>query len=117
MIAALCTALLLSATAQERPALIVKPSAETRAALLDAVRSALGGVQVTLADDALTRESVLIVERTARRDTEGRRLQGRELGKPERFRLVKSAASCVLIHERTGRRFRLERTECVESPR
>jgi len=115
MIAAICAATLLSATAQDRPALIVNPTAETRAALLQAVRSALGDAKVTLSDDALTRESVLIIERTARRDTAGRRLQGRELGKPERFRLVKSGPSCVLIHERTGRRVPLEHTECVES--
>ncbi len=116
MIAILCAAALLSATAQDRPALIVNPTAETRAALLQAVRSALGGAQVTLGDDALTRESVLIIERTARRDAAGRRLQGRELGTPERFQLVKSGSSCVLIHERTGRRIPLDRTECVERP-
>jgi hypothetical protein len=117
MIATLCAAALLSATAQERPAVIVNPTAETRAALLVAVRSALGGAEVTLADDALTRENVLIVERTGRRDTAGRRLQGRELGRPERFRLVKSGSSCVLIHERTGHRIPLEHTECLQHPR
>src|SRR6266404_2872287 len=99
MIAALCAAALLSATPQDRPALIVNQTAKGRAALLEAVRSALGGTQVALADDALTRESILVIERTARRDPAGRRLQGRESGTPERFRLVKSGPSCVLIHE------------------
>ena len=117
MIAGLCAAALLSATAQDRPAVIVNPTPEGRAALLEAVRSALGGVQVALADDALTRDSVLVIERTARRDPAGRRLQGRELGTPERFRLVKSGPSCVLIHERTGRRIALDDTECVEPRR
>jgi hypothetical protein len=115
MIAGLCAAAVLFATARDRPALVVSASAESRAALLAAVRSALGGAQVTLADDALSRESVLTIERTARRDAAGRRIQGREMGAPERFRLVKSGPACVLIQERTGRRFPLEHTECVET--
>jgi len=117
MIGALCAAALLSAAAQDRPALIVNPTPEGRTALLEAVRSALGGAQVALAEDALTHESVLVIERTARRDPAGRRLQGRELGTPERFRLVKSGSACVLIHERTGRRIPLDHTECVEPGR
>ena len=114
MIGALCAAALVSAAAQDRPALIVTPTPKGRAALLEAVRSALGS-QVVLADDALTRESVLVIERAARRDPAGRRLQGRELGTPERFRLVKSGSACVLIHERSGRRIPLHGTECVEA--
>jgi len=114
MIAAIWAALLLSATAQPVPATIVNPTRESRAALLEAVRSALGGASVTLADDALTRENVLVLERTPRRDAAGRRLQGRELSMPERFTLVKSGGACVLVHERTGRRFPLEHTDCAE---
>jgi hypothetical protein len=96
------------------PALIVNPTAESRAALVQTVRAALNGARVTLADEALTRESTLVIERTVRRDAAGRRVQGRELGLPERFRLVKSGGSCVLVHERTGRRSVLDHTQCVE---
>jgi hypothetical protein len=70
---------------------------------------------VRLADDALTAESTLVIERASHRDARGLPIQGRELGLPERFHLVKSGGACVLVHERTGRRFPLERTECVES--
>jgi hypothetical protein len=117
MIAAISTALLMATPAQgaEVPALRVNPTVESLTALVQAVRSALDGASVTLADDALTRESTLLIERVVRRDADGRRIQGRELGMPERFRLVKSGASCVLVHERTGRRFALEHTECIEA--
>ena len=114
MIAALWAAILMSATAQAVPARIVNPTAGSRAALLEAVRTALGGAPVTLADDALTRESVLVIERAPKRDAAGRRLQGREVVMPERLRLVKSGDGCVLIHERTARSFPLAHTECVE---
>jgi hypothetical protein len=92
---------------------IVNPTPQSRAALAQAVRDALDGVPVILADDALTRESTLILERPAHRDPEGHRAQGRELGRPERFTLFKAEADCVLVHERTGRRLALVATECA----
>jgi hypothetical protein len=97
----------------EAPAVIVNPTVQSRAALVQAITDALDGVSVTLADDAFTNASTLTLERTARRDENGVRLQGRELGTPERFRLVKMAGQCVLIHERSGRRLVLTSTECI----
>jgi hypothetical protein len=73
---------------------------------------ALGGVPVTLAEDALTRESTVVLERARHRDDRGLPVQGRELGAPERFQLVKSGADCVLVHERSGKRFTLKETAC-----
>jgi len=73
----------------------------------------LNGVAVTLADDALLRESTLVLERARHRDASGLPVQGRELGMPERFRLVKSGTECVLVHEGTGRRFTLRETTCA----
>ena len=77
------------------------------------VREALGGVPVTLADDALTRESALIVERALVRGPDGTRAQGRETGRPDHFRLVKSGGRCVLVHEESGRRFPLSGVACA----
>lgn len=98
------------------PARIVNPTPQSRAALAQAVRDALDGVPVMLADDALTRESTLVLERAAHRDPEGHRAQGRELGRPERFTLFKTERDCVLVHERTGRRMALVATECAAAP-
>ena len=98
-----CGALLLAqscASAQPEVAAVVdKPTAE----LAQAVSSLLNGVPVTLADDALTHDSLLIIEKQH---------TGRDLGKPEHFRLVKSANQCTLVHERTGRRVTLAATTC-----
>src|SRR5207244_1674144 len=71
----------------EAPAVIVDPSSRSREELAAAVSAALNGVTVTLADDALMRESTLVLERAKRRDASGLPVQGRELGTPERFRL------------------------------
>ena len=97
---------------RELPAVIAEPSSRSRAELAGAVSAALNGVSVTLADDALTRESTLVLERARRRDESGLPVQGRETGTPERFRLVKSGADCVLVHESSGRRVTLQETTC-----
>jgi hypothetical protein len=97
------------------PAVLAGATAESRRELARVVSDALNGAPVTLADDALVREDTLVVERAARRDPEGRPLDGRETGRPERFRLVRSGSRCVLVHETTGRRFTLSAATC--SPR
>lgn len=89
------------------PAVVVEPTAQSRAALLQAVTDALGQ-EPLLAEGALTRESVLIVER--------RHLDGRERGLPERFLLFKAGARCVLVFERTGQRSPLVETRCAGAP-
>ena len=103
----LSLALLLATCASAQPevaAVIDKPTKETRAELAQAVSSALNGAPVTLADDALTRDSLLIVEK---------RLTGRDFDRPEHFRLVKTDKHCTLVHERTGKRTTLASTTCL----
>lgn len=109
--------LLLSACAQglaheEMPALIDHPTRESRASLAKVVSTALNGAPVTLADDALTRDGVLFIERVQRRDAQGLPLNGRELQMPEQFRLMKSGRRCILVHQRTGKRWPLRSTTC-----
>lgn len=97
------------------PAVLTNPTARSHAELMRVVSRAMDGAPVTLADSALTTDDALIVDRTERRDTRGIPLNGRELGRPEHFRLVKSGPRCVLVQERTGRRWTLKSTTC--SPR
>jgi hypothetical protein len=99
----------------DKPAVITRPTAESRAELVRVLSRALNGASVTIADDALTADGTLIVERAPHRDARGLSLDGRETGRPEHFRLVKNGSRCVLVHESTGRRFRLAATTC--SPR
>jgi hypothetical protein len=98
---------------KELPAVIVNPTTESRAALSRAVSKAFGGAPVTLADDALTAGSDLVVERDRLRDPRGLPANGRELRAPEQFRLVKRGSDCVLVHERGGERATLPATACA----
>ena len=87
----------------EVAAVIDQPTQQSRAELARAVSSVLHGAPVTLADDALTRDSLLIIERP---------LSGRDFGRPENFRLLKAGKQCTLVHERTGARTTLASTTC-----
>lgn len=100
---------------EDVPAVLTRATAESRSELARVVSEALSGAPLTLADDALVHEDTLIVERATRRDPERRPLDGRETGRPERFRLVRSGSRCVLVHETTGRRVTLSSATC--SPR
>ncbi|HVO12343.1 MAG TPA: hypothetical protein VMX54_16490 [Vicinamibacteria bacterium] len=96
------------------PAVLTHPSEESRAELQRVVSRALNRETVTLADDALTADGTLIVERTARRDAQGRPLQGLETrDRPEHFRLVRSGWRCVLLHENSGQRYTLKSATCA----
>jgi hypothetical protein len=99
--------------APDQAAVLVNPTAESRAELLRVVREALHEAPLTLADDALTRESTLIVERTRPRGPDGTPLQGRDRERPEQFRLVKNGTSCVLVHEGSDRRVVLSSAHCA----
>jgi len=96
----------------ERPAVLTNPSADSRAELVHLISAALNGARVRLADDSLTRDSTLIIERVQRRDAAGRPLDGRTLERPEHFHLVTHGSDCVLIRERTGKRQILRSARC-----
>jgi hypothetical protein len=101
---------------RDLPAVLTNPTAESRAELVRRVSGALHGAPITIADDALTRDSTLIVERTTPRTADGVPLSGRETGRPEHFRLVTNGSHCVLVHERTGKRWTLKAATCSPFP-
>ena len=107
-----------TSAAKDVPAIIVRSDAQSGTELQSAVSKALNRSSVTLADDALTHESMLTIEPVRMRDPQGSiaqgRAQGRETRMPEQFRLVKNGPHCVLIHVRTGQRIVLANTACAE---
>jgi hypothetical protein len=108
-----------TSSGRDVPALIVSPTAESRAELRLAVQRALHSDPIPLSDDALTRNSLLPIDRIPRRDAQRRLLNGLEIGhRPEVFRLVKNGKSCVLIHDDAEQlRQTLTATSCVPEPR
>ena len=114
VVGAIAVSLLLgSCKSDDRLARIVDPTAASRAALHDAVVAALHGADVTLADDALTLSSQLIVEPTVHRDAQGDRVMGREVRASVRFVLLKTREQCVLESVTTRQRWTLAATHCV----
>jgi len=97
---------------RDRPAVLLSPTPDVRAELAHVVSEALNGAPVRLADDALTTDSHLIITRIERRDAAGHPILGRSTEKPERFDLVERGGRCILIQERTGRRWPLKSATC-----
>ena len=95
------------------PALILEPTIESQAELRLVVINALENSSIILADDALTRSNVLIIERKPHRDANNNKIMGRDLGAPEQFRLLLINNQCVLVQQSTGNQFMLTKTRCV----
>lgn len=98
------------------PAIVTHPTAASRADLEFAVSQALGGGPVRLADDALTRDSLVVVDRAQARDIRGLPLNGRQLGRPQHFRLLRRGSRCELLHVETGKSRVLTHTTCRVLP-
>jgi len=85
-------------------AVLLPPDDAARAELVDVVtRELRAPAAVLLGDDALLRSSLLLVERAPHADPEGHPVDGRERGRPERFRLWLFRGRCELEHEGGGR--------------
>lgn len=98
---------------QDISAVISNPTEESRAELQKVVSKALNGIEVKLAAHALTQSSLLTIERRPVRDSQGRRIMGRELGKPHQFRLVKNGSKCILVRLSDDSRWELPKTNCI----
>ena len=96
----------------DKPARIVNPSDASRAALQDAVNTALG-TNVTLADNALTISSLLTIERSPRPTMEDPNPLGRNMEMPFQLRLYINGTDCILIDQRDNSRYVLEMTTCA----
>jgi len=108
-----CTTL----AAAEEPALIDRPTPASKAELTRVLGEAFHGRSVTIADDALTRDSILVIERRAIKGLEGSPADGRSLETPEVFRLVLRDRRCELIRSSDLRRWALSETRCVVNRR
>ena len=94
-------------------ALIVEPTANSRAELLGVVSEALDHAEITLADDALVHASQLIITRKQHKTIQNGVLLGRSYEFPEHFNLVLNQGRCMLIRKKTGKRWQLKQTRCI----
>ena len=100
----------------EVPALLIDPTPASREELRVSVALLLGVPTVTLADDALTTSSVLLIEHYAPKDARGLPLTGRDFGRPEQFHLLRRGAACLLEDARSVRRIELTQSRCRAEP-
>ena len=65
-----------------------------------------------VADDALMATPILVIERAPARDPQGLPLNGRELAKPEIFKLFLIQGDCVLVRAQSQERWILRSVKC-----
>lgn len=109
VIAASCRAVV----REEVPALLVEPTPAASAEIVAAIAAALGAEPAAVDPDALTRSSLITFERREPEGIPDRALTGRDLGAPERFRLLTDGRTCYLVHETGTARVALLRSRCV----
>jgi hypothetical protein len=97
----------------DQAALITQPDASSRAALQATLSDLFGGIEIRLADDALTRSSLLTLAVGAQSTLVEPAAGGRIVSEPYRFRLVLNGEDCILIDLRDDSRHRLADTTCM----
>ena len=95
----------------DQPARIINPDDASRAALQSTINGILN-TEVTLAKNALTDDSILIIERNPPRTMDNPNPQGRVMDEPIQFRLVINDSDCILIDQRNESRHALLDTDC-----
>jgi hypothetical protein len=98
---------------QDKPALLIEPTTESHAELVGVVSNGLGVETAAVAEDALMRDSMLVIDRAPARDASGQRLSGRDYDRPEQFQLVRAGSRCELVHLKTRQHYALKKVRCV----
>ena len=93
-------------------ALVAESTPASTTEIRDVVEKALPGRRILLANDALTKSSLLVIERRHHEHLEGTPSAGVADEAPHRFRLVLDGEKCELVHLNTGKRHALNRTRC-----
>ena len=113
LVIAFASACQTTAERRDHPARIIEPDAASRAALQQTLSDRFNGLEIRLADDALTQSSLLTLE-VGSAGGDVQQVQGmRVVSEPYRFQLVLDGADCVLIDQRDASRHRLEDTRCL----
>jgi hypothetical protein len=105
-----------SLAAQEQPAVVAAHTKQSLEELTRVASAASNGQPVTVADDALTRVSVLTLERRTPPGPQGRAATGRTLEMPTRLSLVLRGTRCFLVRDSDGREWELSEARCVPAP-
>ena len=101
----------------DTPALIFQPTEASRAELGKILSGLFGGREISLADDALTDSSLLVLQHARDQKPGGGPALGRDVTRPFRFQLIKKEDDCFLVDMRDGKPYLLADTICVPEHR
>jgi hypothetical protein len=87
---------------QPLPALLEKPSAETRLLLEIAVGDLFDSQSIKLADNTFLEKSIVIIEYSQPKDNRGNLLDGREIREADTVSLLTVNGKCYVRHNQSG---------------
>lgn len=99
-------------TLEATPARLVSLDDAGRVELSSKLAELLHQNSVLIADDAFVANSILTLERKAHLDSQGNRIQGRELGMPDKVQLLLSEGHCTLKHLGNEKTIELTNLKC-----
>lgn len=97
---------------QDVPARITNANDASHAILQETVNEIIG-IEVLLADSALTERSILVIENWSRQKIDVPATRGRIMEPPVRLQLVTSGGACILVDTRDGSRHELVNVSCA----
>lgn len=96
---------------QPVPALLDRPSPETRKALEKAIGSLINSDPIKLSDKAFTKKNTLIIDQINSHLNQSL-LNGRELRKADSFSLLKEKDQCIVRHNQTNKIIFVDKINC-----
>lgn len=100
-------------SAQEAALLVINTEQNDIKLVQNAISKMLNGSDITLADNAFTIQSEVIIERRRNPAAGTSKSLGRDYSKPDHFKLWISKDSCLLEHVETGETEHLDAVQCV----
>ncbi|MFZ6862443.1 hypothetical protein ACO0K7_07385 [Undibacterium sp. Ji67W] len=97
---------------EERPALLSNAGQPVLQELQEVAARVSGFSEVLLSGTDWTQDSDVVLERRHQRSPQGDLIQGRDIEKPHRLRLLKRGDECLLIDLGTGRSETLHQVLC-----
>lgn len=109
----LCWGCATHASSDDVAAVITNASSQTHDEIRRVISTQLNGAPVTIAPDALTKDSFVVIERQPVHDQRGLLVDGRDTSRPEIFDLRKKGRLCTLVQRRTEKHITLALARCT----
>lgn len=95
-----------------KPALLESVDQSSHAQIEQVIKDEFGSQELRIAESAFIQRSSVTIMMQARRTVDNQNLQGRDMQKPMRFKLMKSSSNCYLVLDSNSKSWKLPGVTC-----